>query len=178
MWRWIYAQTRDEAGRRLREALTARDAGTVVVDPSQTLATFLAAWLEATKPSLRARSWERYEEHVRLYLTPTLGRLRLAGDIRPEHVQRLYAGLLAKGLSPSTVPRVHAALHRALAQAVRWRLVWQNVADLVDPPAAGRKEMKALTASEVRTFLEAAKGERLEGLLVLAVTSGEASCSR
>ena len=55
---------------------------------------------------------------------------------------------------------------------MRWRLVWQNVADLVDPPAAGRKEMKALTASEVRTFLEAAKGERLEGLLVLAVTSG------
>lgn len=161
VWRWIYAQTRDEAGRRLREALTARDAGTVVVDPSQTLATFLATWLEATKPSLRARSWERYEEHVRLYLTPTLGRLRLAGDLRPEHVQRLYAGLLAKGVSPSTVPRVHAALHRALAQAVRWRLVWQNVADLVDPPAAGRKEMKALTASEVRTLLEAAKGRTL-----------------
>lgn len=108
---------------------------------------------------------------MRLYLTPELGRVRL-GQLTPAHVQRLYAGLLGRGLSPSTVRRVHAALHRALGQAVRWRLATSNVADLVDPPQPVRKEMVALTPVHVRLLLEAATGERLEALFAVAVTAG------
>lgn len=170
--RWIYAATRDEVSRRLRDALAARDAGDVVADPSQTVATFLEGRLDSIKPTLRGRSWERYEEHVRLYLTPELGRLRLAGQLGPGQVQRLYSRLLARGLSASTVRRVHAALHRALAQALRWRLVTANVADLVDPPQVRRKEMTALTSPQVRAFLDAADGERLGALFAVAVTAG------
>ena len=99
---------------------------------------------------MRARSWERYEEHVRLYLTPELGRLRLASQLGPAHVQRLYAGLLGRGLSASTVRRVHAALHRAMGQAVRWRLVSVNIADLVNPPQTARKCMTAPSGPQLR----------------------------
>lgn len=109
---------------------------------------------------------------MRLYLTPELGRLRLAGQLGPARVQRLHASLLARGLRASTVRRVHAALHRALAQAVSWRLVSVNVADLADPPQAARKEMAALTPPQVRAFLDEANGERLEALFALAVTAG------
>lgn len=171
MRRWIYADTRDDAARRLRAALAARDSGQTVADPTQTLGSYLATWLEAVRPTLRARSWERYEEHVRLYLVPALGRVKLA-QLTPANVQRLYSALLDRGLSPSTVRRVHAALHRSLGQAVRWRLAIVNVAALVDPPQVVRKEMIALSPEQVRRMLEAARGERMEALFAVAVTAG------
>ena len=143
----------------------------LVSDPAQTVGAFLITWLSAVQPTLRARSWERYEEHVRLYLAPGLGRFRL-GQLSPAQVQRVYASLMGRGLSPSTVRRVHAALHRALGQAVRWRLATVNVADLVDPPQLVRKDMAALTPVEVRSLLDASGREHLDALFTVAVTAG------
>jgi integrase len=63
-------------------------------------------------------------------------------------------------------------LHRALQQAVRWRLLSVNVADLVDPPRRQPPEMQALSPQEARQVLEAARDEELEALWVLALTAG------
>jgi integrase len=169
--RVAYCRTREEAARRLREVLAARDRGVVAVDPQQPVSSYLRTWVEGARPTLRARSWERYEEHVRLYLVPHLGRYRL-GQLSPAHVQQLYARLLDQGLSPATVRRVHAALRRALAQAVRWRLIGVNVASLVEPPQLVRREMAALSAEEVTRLLSVTRDERLEALFVVAVTAG------
>jgi integrase len=63
-------------------------------------------------------------------------------------------------------------LHRALAQAQRWRLIPTNVAELVDPPRLGRPEMKALNAEQARQVLKAAHGDDLEALWTVALTTG------
>jgi len=89
-----------------------------VADASETVEAFLTSWLQGTRSQLRSRSWERYEEHVRLYLVPFLGRLKL-GQVSAAHIQAMYGRLIDGGLSANTVRRVHAALHRALEQAVR-----------------------------------------------------------
>jgi len=167
----IYGRTREQVAKALRAALEDRDVGVVPVDGRLTVGGFLRLWLEGARPTLRARSWERYEEHVRLYIGPAVGRLRLK-QLTPAHLQRMYADLLKRGLSPSTVRRAHAALHRALRQAVRWRLLPTNVAGLVDPPQAVRRQMAALTPDQARQLLSAAQGSRLEALHVLAVTAG------
>ncbi|HEX6351080.1 MAG TPA: site-specific integrase [Candidatus Dormibacteraeota bacterium] len=169
--RVIYGQTREGVARRLRDALKQREDGVVPADGRLTLADFLKVWLDGARPALSARSWERYEEHVRLYIAPSLGRLKLT-EVTPAHVQRLYGELLKRGLSPSTVRRTHAAFHRALGQAFRWRLVPSNVVGLVDPPRAVRREMRALTADEARRLLAAAANDRLEALFTVAVTAG------
>ena len=45
----------------------------------ETMARFLASWLEGRESGdPRPRSWKRYEEHIRLHLVPTLGRIPLA----------------------------------------------------------------------------------------------------
>ena len=67
---------------------------------------------------------------------------------------------------------VHAVLHRALGQAVKWGILARNPADAVDPPRHRYKEMKALSPEEAVRFLEAAKEDRLFGLYVLAVSRG------
>ena len=67
---------------------------------------------------------------------------------------------------------MHDILRRSLAQAVKWHLVSQNVADAVKPPRPAPKEIRALSAEETRTMLETAVGDRLETLYVLAVHTG------
>jgi integrase len=63
-------------------------------------------------------------------------------------------------------------MHRALKQAVRWGLVPRNVSEAVDPPRIYRKEMLPLSPVQARTFLEAAREDRLEALYVVALHCG------
>lgn len=67
---------------------------------------------------------------------------------------------------------LHAVLHRALNQAVRWGVALRNVAALVDPPRRRRREMTTLSPEQARAFLATVTGQRLEALYVLALTSG------
>jgi len=70
------------------------------------------------------------------------------------------------------VKYIHTTLHRALRQAVRWDLVPRNVAAEADLPRVRTPEMRPLSSVQARTLLEAAKGNRLEALYVLTVTTG------
>lgn len=67
---------------------------------------------------------------------------------------------------------IHTTLHRALKQAVRWGLVPRNAAAAVDPPRVVTPEMRPLSSAQARTLLATAKGNRLQALFVLAVTTG------
>jgi integrase len=76
------------------------------------------------------------------------------------------------GLSPRTVHYTYAVLRSALAQAARGGLVHRNVAALVRPPRAARREAQALTAEEAQLLLDTARGTRYWALWVLALTLG------
>jgi integrase len=167
----VYAANEREAKRRLRELIAQRDAGITAPSARETMARFLMSWLEGVKPTLRPRSWDRYEEHIRLHLIPTVGRIPLA-RLSPADVQRAHTALLHMGLAPATVGRAHATLRAALKQALRWQLIPSNPASLVTPPRVEPREMAALDAQQVRGFLQVATGTPLDALWVLAVTTG------
>jgi integrase len=92
--------------------------------------------------------------------------------LTPAHLQGFYRSKLDSGLSPRTVQYIHVVLHRALKQALRWGLVVRNVAEAVDPPRVPKKDITPLSPDQARTFLEAASGDRLEALYVLAIHTG------
>jgi integrase len=92
--------------------------------------------------------------------------------LAPQQVQALYSAKRAGGLSPTTVRHLHALLHHALDQALRWDLVARNVTDLVDAPSMSRKDVEALTPDQARALLAEARGDRLEALYVVAVHTG------
>jgi integrase len=167
----FYGKTREEVNRKLIAALRDQQAGLPIVGERLTLAQFLKDWLESTKPALRDRTYETYEIILRLHIMPQLGKHRLA-RLGPQQVQSLYSDRLLTGLSAQSVRKIHAILHRALRDAVRWNLVARNVADLVTPPRDQRREMKTLDPSQARRLIEAARGDRLEALYVLALTTG------
>lgn len=60
-------------------------------------------------------------------------------------------------------------LHKSLSQAVKWSLIPRNVTEAVSAPRPAPKEMRPLSAEEVRKLLESARGNDLKALWVLAV---------
>jgi integrase len=105
------------------------------------------------------------------HVKPSIGRLKLT-NLDALHLQGFYRERLDSGLSGSTVQKMHHVLHKALAQAVKWNLIPRSPADSVKAPSPTPKEMHPLSASEARTLLETAQGDRLEALYVLAVNTG------
>jgi integrase len=149
-----------------------RTAGTLAEPSRETLAQFLEHWLrDSVKHSVRPTTFRSYESNVRIHIAPELGSLPLK-KLAPAHVQQLYARKLESGLSPRSVQYIHAILHRAMGQALKWGLVPRNVCDAVDRPKAAKKQMRVLALQQVDILLQAAQGDRLEALYILAVTTG------
>src|SRR5262245_25870256 len=75
----LYAATQEEARRRLAQAISERDRGLPAArDERQTLAAYLTSWLAMVKSQVRDSGYISYEKRVRLYITPRLGRVKLA----------------------------------------------------------------------------------------------------
>jgi site-specific recombinase XerC len=113
------------------------------------------------KDTIRVSTFERYNGIVEQHISPALGRLRLKA-LTPAHVQGFYRGKLDSGLSPATVQKIHVVLHKALSQAVKWSLIPRNVTEVVSAPRPAPKEMRTLSAPEVRRLLQAASDDPLE----------------
>jgi integrase len=170
--RYVYGKTRKEAAAKLRKAMAERDEGLTFDAGNVTVGAFLDRWLsDSVRDSVRQQTLDSYTQQVQQHIRPALGRVKLKA-LSAAQVQRFYRMKLDQGLSPRTVQYLHVILHRALRQAVRWGRVSRNVCDAVDPPRPVRKEVQPLTADQARILLKAAKGDRLEALYVLAVTTG------
>jgi integrase len=63
-------------------------------------------------------------------------------------------------------------LRRELGQAVKWRLLAYNAAQLVDPPKQRRYTSTVWTPDETRRFLATVQGDRFEALYTVATYLG------
>jgi integrase len=137
-----------------------------------TVGEHLTRWPEdVVKPSTSHRTYSTNAQQVHGHIAPTLGRIKLK-DLRKVHIDRLYREKLNSGLSPSTVRRIHAVLHRALEGAVKGDLIPRNPATHANKPKVKQEEIELLDVSQAAAFLQAAKGDRFEALYVLCLMCG------
>ncbi len=168
----FYGKTKKEVTEKLIKARSEQQQGTLVTAPEQTVAQFLSDWLENTqKDNVRSRTYERYEEIIRLHITPVLGRHQLQ-KLTAQHLQALYRNKRKEGLSPTTITIFHSILHNALDCAVKWNIVSRNICELVSPPRREHFEVQPLTVEQVHKLLEAARGHAMEALLSLSLATG------
>jgi integrase len=168
----LYGKTRREVDEKLTKAKADRDGGLVFDADNLKLGEYLERWLvDSVRDTVRPTTFERYEQMVRLHIRPVLGKVKLK-NLTPAHVRGLYREKLDAGLSPRSVQYVHVTLHKALKQAIADGLIPRNVTEAVKPQQVSREEMRPLTAEQVKVLFEAARGDRLEALYVLAVTTG------
>jgi integrase len=174
----VYGETRKEVADKLKTLHRDQAAGMLVNSDRQTVAQYLDRWLEtAVKPHRRPKTLASYDQLIRLYLKPHLGRYQLT-KLEPAHVQTMLNALLASGsgdgkpLSTRTVQYVRAVLRRALNQAVKWGYIARNVAALTDAPKVKRYEPVILGPAQGQQLLDAAAGHRLETLFTVALGLG------
>jgi integrase len=135
---------------------------------------FLPDWLERrrrTGKGLATSTVQRYEELISLHVLPSLGGRRVS-SLTFKDLERLYDDLRARGLSESTVHRVHSMLHTALKDAVRRGDLGHNPCDLIDAPSDTPRPRRVLDIDQVIRYLRTATGDPNEALLVLAAESG------
>lgn len=157
--------TKKEALEALDELRSSARRGTFVAPQRQTLRSFLQDdWLPAMRRELEESTWEDYERKLRLHVVPALGSVQLQA-LGGETFNRLYHDLLRSGrkdgkpggLAPRTVRYIHAILHGALDDAVKWRRIPINPTDQAKPPsarAAKAPEMLVWTQQQLRWFLQ------------------------
>lgn len=175
-WKGGFA-TKRAAEEALREVVNAVAAGEYT-DPTKLSFEqyILDQWLPALGTRVRPLTLEAYQRHCQKYLVPALGGYPLGG-VPVTAINTLYGRLLRPdpprpALSPSTVRRVHATLHKALADAVRWQLIPRNNAAFADPPRTSRPQMNVWSAVELGTFLSATRDDRLAPLWQLMAFTG------
>jgi integrase len=66
--RSLYGKTRQEALRRLADTLRSREQGLPTLSDRQTVAQYLASWLDKVRHEVEASSFGRYDNEVRLRL--------------------------------------------------------------------------------------------------------------
>ena len=166
-----FAATREDVAKLLAAAKTEHDRGVPIPHSGITVAKYLTDWLETVRSSIRPRTYESYELHVRHHVNPEIGNIRLSA-LRPDHVRGLLKRKLDSGLSPQTVVHMRTVLNTALRQAIGDRLLSWNPVSSVKRPKVRRRAHSGFTPEQARAFLVAAEKTRLGAAFAIGLSLG------
>ncbi len=164
--------TKKEAERALRDRLAAIENGGYVSKDKETVAQFMERWLAtyvATNTFLRTQ--HGYRGYIRRYIEPKIGQVPLQ-SLTAGQIQGIYADMLGRGLSNTTVVQLHRILKEALSHAVKWGILTRNVSDATTPPRIQRKEMPMWDIDTINQFLSTVSAHQLGDLYYFAVLTG------
>lgn len=171
--------TKGEAQRRLRELLREAEAGGYAGNDRLTVDALSQRWLATKEHRVAAKTYAFYAAHIRLYLLPAIGSLRLEA-LRPAHIEAAI-GAWTRGerndreegmLSGHTVAHAFNTLRTMLRWGLKMGFLVRNVAEAVDPPRFDSKEMRVLDPVGVAQLLRAAQGTELVAVVAVAIGTG------
>lgn len=187
--KYVYGKTRPAVHAKWLQ-LSQQAARGPVATEVPTVEQYLHRWLEdSVAPNLAPLTHATYESHVRNYIVPGIGKLRI-DRLRVPDVQRWLNTLVsqcqccaqgkdakraardpalarccAKGEccqafpSPRTIKDVRTVLRSALSSAMAEELIERNVAALVKSPRQRQRRIVPWSSDEARRFLESARGD-------------------
>ena len=128
--------------------------------------------LKERNGELKITTAERYRDLLKR-INAEIGPLKLQ-DIRPDHLNRLYAKLAepgqnkrtGSGLAQKTIIEHHRVISSIFSQAVKELLVPSNIAQRASPPKRQKIEMDTFEIEEIQAILEALESEPLKWQVV------------
>lgn len=164
--RVFYGQTQAEAKHKAQEAQ-----GAWVPTSSGSLRAYIGDWLEGQRDSLKPQTWKRYEQLMRLHVTPSIGDLPLA-SVKAKDIKDMAATLARGDLSGTTRRHVHVVLGTALTAAVGDGRIEVSPMINVSAPRNDLVERMPLSVADANRLIEVARGDRYFSLYVLGLTTG------
>ena len=169
---WTIDGTRRDAEReerRFKAEIEAQHAA--FVDPTKdTVAQYLAGWLERKRAEVADTTAESYARMARVHIVPALGAVRLA-DLSPAAVQG-WVDAMSGRVSARTASYARTVLRIAMQDATMLGLVAANPVDRTRGPRQEPRKVAAFTLEQCEALFARATGSRLEPLLRFAAFSG------
>jgi integrase len=191
--KFIQRQTQGEVIQELRALRRKQETNQPITSTKRTVGSFFTEWLEDhVKPNRSPNTYQSYEQHVRMYIVPLLGKVVLE-RLNGQDVQRFINKLRTlsadarqgrqwggKGMKPSrvevltpaTIQRVHATLRSGLTTAMRWGFVFSNAAKNASAPPQEKYKAKPLTQSQGLKLLDSVIGHRYEAITTIGLSLG------
>jgi integrase len=169
----IYGASKKEVQDKLATLHQRALQGELANEERTTVGQWLDAWLKLHERAVGTTTYDMYEQHVRLHLKPHLGGVRLR-DLKPLHGEVLLAALVEAGASVAMQAKVIGTLRTALRAAAEGGVI-RAVPAIKKPKGSSSRrpdEIEVWSQADVRAFLEAVKGNRMEVMYTLALDSG------
>lgn len=96
-------------------------------DGDPTVDELVEGWIVRSEPTWAADTGRRARRRWEMHASPHVGQIAVS-RLTPRDLALAYQAMMASGLSPASVHRVHAIVHAALHEAVRWGLISHNPA--------------------------------------------------
>jgi len=122
-------------------------------------------------PTITENAYEAYEVAARIHLIPGVGAHRI-DRLQPEHLERLYRGMVKAGAKPGRAHQVHRTIRAALGEAQRRGHLTENAAALARPPKVDEEEIEPYGVDEVHRILAAASEDRGSARWAVALALG------
>ncbi|PTQ56103.1 MAG: Integrase [Candidatus Carbobacillus altaicus] len=164
---------RKEALEREREILmkVTDSPNTFEVPKDISVAEFLDDWLKEKANAIRPSTLMSYEEQLKRYVIPYIGKTALE-DLKAQHLVRLYEHMQESGLSNRTIRYLHTILKQALDRAVAWNVATHNVVKTVVPPRDEGTTFRVWDEREMERFLSEARSSFYYELYYVALMTG------
>ena len=146
----------------------------------QPLTNYLSSWLTTVEARVKPSTFRGYQQKFKNQILPYFQKEKIAlAKLQTQDLERFYAYLLSeKELSPTTVGHCHRLLLSALNDAIRFRLISFNPAQLAKPPKRQPYQAKYLNFSEINELIPLFKEHTIEPVIkficVYGVRRGEA----
>ena len=108
---------------------------------------WLSEWLSTcVKPIVKTRTFEKYDEIVRLKIAPTLGGCDMA-ELSPSLLQQFTAELTEK-YATNTVSGIIAVVRASLSRAQKTGMIEHQFSDCIQRPKSREKKIESFTVAE------------------------------
>lgn len=149
--------TQAEAKEHENEILYKHNKGFVVKPSDKLYSTFLDEWLTIKKDDKHGKqTHQNYVSYIKTHILPCIGNVSLA-NLNISHIEKLMNEMKNKGLAAGTRRKIYNILNSSVGDAVKKKLMSENVVAAVDKPKDEKKLVSVWNADTVKRFVIEAK---------------------
>lgn len=170
---FVYGKTQAEVKRKLKEIDRTAPQKSSGADGDKTLAEWIFHYIENYKKNeVKKTTYDTYQVYWRKHIKKDrIGKIKLE-KISSDALQRYYNEKLSEGYNVKTVKHIRVIINSALEQAVKLRLIRENVNRFTTLPKKSAYEAGILSIGDVQKILKEAREEELYPIVVFTMYTG------
>ncbi len=160
----VEGNNKRKAEKRMREIQAEFEAKMTPNSNDMLFSDWLTQWLDETRQGIEESTYTEYKRMIDNCIGPYFKKSNTKlCDLKAYHIQEFYNYRQENdGVSPQTVRRYHALIHKALKYAVKMERLNKNPSDNVELPKSEKHIAERYSDQELKILLKTAQGSSIE----------------